>query len=394
MARYYMKYLSLHNKIALFCLYIYIAPLIASDIFVLKNDYLLGDFSSVEVNIGFVDIIWLNLIYVFPLGIIFLLIKNKTKNNIYLNIDNYYIRFYILLISINFFISIMFGSLTVGGSNPGGIIGIIISLNNKLIPYLLLIMLSGLNAKYHEFIFSCIMVLIITYLQKSILGYFVIFISSYLLIIIKNKFNIKRILLLFILPFLAAFLMKDFLLFIYDLRNSSRGSYQGIDPDLIFSYALGRINSLSSLYSIYYGGCCNHEVSNYYALGTFIQRLIPLSLGETINPTHLFNSYILGDLNSNYAIFTSTAGALLILLQSSFFVACINILFILLIIKFSYYIMPFPDNNYKSLIFILGLYFVYLSGDIWEFSILFQSFIFVKILQLIYFNFRFRFAKS
>ena len=389
-----MKYVSTSLKLKLLVIYLYIAPLILSDLLIFNSNRLLGDFSGVEIDFDMIEILSLNLLYLTPLLIIYLFLKICGIGSSDEVISDYqernYINFYSLLIIINSLITYFFGAIPVGEAGSAGIVGGIQAFNAKLNPYIILIFLSALNIKNYKFFVCCILVAITSLMQKSLLGYFVLFIATYILVLSRYNINFIKLILLLLAPIVLCLQMGEVFYFIYDLRNKSRGFYQHIDYELIFSYALGRINSLSSFYTIYNGKCCSEGVSNFYVIGEILKRLTSLSFVETINPTYLFNSYLLGNVNSDYSIFTSTAGALFILMENGYIISLINIFSILLSIILMYFLMPFPKCNNKIYIFLISFYFVYLSGDIWEFSILLQSFIFIKILQFTYFNFKVR----
>jgi hypothetical protein len=385
-----MKNISNSNKLKVITTYLYIAPLIAANYLIFSTGHLIGDFISVDIEISIWRLFYLDLIYLFPLLLVIVSLKlnfcnYKNKENLYIK-SNSYKNFLFILIIINIVLSLLFGVIPVGGRGESGLIGAFQALNNKLNPYILLIMLSSLGLKKYQFFLSCISIILFSVLQKSILGFFIVFISTYVYIVMNTKINFKMLLFFLTLPLIFIIVFNDFLQYIYESRNLARGLETQINPEDNLSLAIGRINSFSSLYSIYSCECYYGAVSNFYTLSSVLQRFTSYSLLENIDTTTLFNLYYIGDDISKYAIFTSTAGALLILLQSDLWVIIFNCIFIILIINASYYLMPYPPNKYKFYVFLLLFYLTYLSGDIWELTILLQSLVLIKILSLIYFK--------
>ncbi len=378
-----MNQLSTYNKLLILVIFIYVTPLIGGNILILNSGQLIGDFTGVEVETNIIDLLFIDILYLVPFLISLLFIGKDRKIFEEKNSD-YYINFYMLLIIANTLVSLTFGVIPVGQAGDGGLVGIIQAFNAKLNPYILLILISGLKVDYLKFLTCCLLVGVISIIQKSSLGFFVIFIAMYTLVFVKNNLSLKKIVLYLTIPIFSIGFIGDVLIYLYELKNSSRGFDHAMNPEMVLNYALGRINSLSSLFTIYYSECCGDGISNFYVLSTFLERITSLSFFEAISPTYLFNNYLSSD-DNNYAIFTSMTGSLIILLRNGFTALIINIMSLIFFIIIIYKIMPFPNLSYKPLIFLLVFYLSYLSGDVWEISLLFQSFIILKFLELLYF---------
>jgi hypothetical protein len=141
---------------------------------------------------------------------------------------------------------------------------------------------------------------------------------------------------------------------------------------------LGRINSFSSFYYIWSESCCTRSPDMLYVAGTVLERFVGLPL-STLSPSQIFNQAILGADGADYGIFTSFAGSLMIEGRASPDILILSIVSYCVFIVFAYKITPLTSNAEKVPLFLLIFYFPYLSGDVWEFSILIQSLVVISM---------------
>ncbi|MCD1124787.1 hypothetical protein LPW36_01850 [Jinshanibacter sp. LJY008] len=374
------------NKLWFFLFYLYFTPLITNAIYIYSSGHLIGDFRSVEYNGSLFDIFLYLLAFILVLlgFVVILIIFNNVKG--FEDREGHFTSFCYYLIVICGVGAFIFGGMAIGENAQSGILGVIQSILVKINPYFLLLIISANRLSIKRFILCALFIAYISYCQKSLQGYFVIAISSFVYILINYNMSKFRLFLLFLMPFILSFLVKDLLLFIYDVRQSTRGG-EGIAADDIFIFALGRISSLSSYIYIDMINFHSELISPFFSLGIILERLTGISLLPAITPSILFNDFLLGD-SADYSIFMSLPGHLLVMFRSDFPIACINSGFILTIYILIFYLTPYERKEHRVVIFLLATYMVNLSADIWELSMLFQSIIILRVLYFFFLSIR------
>jgi hypothetical protein len=109
-----------------------------------------------------------------------------------------------------------------------------------------------------------------------------------------------------------------------------------------------------------------------------LERLTGIPL-PTLSPTQIFNRDILGSDALDYGIFTSFAGSLLIEGRANFAFLILSSVSLCFFVIFAYKLTPLPSNADRVPLFLLLFYFPYLSGDVWEFAILIQFLVVIRM---------------
>lgn len=371
-----MKYLSENKKLWWLVFYLYLVPLLGNVLFVFEYERLLGDFSHVLTDPDPVRLLLTMIAYMAPMVLIVKVLQTfSSLDRSFQYRGSPSILFKILLAVTSF--TVVFGSIPVGGSAAPGILGLVQVVIHKFNPYLLLILLAGQMLPLWKIVISCLCVLVIGLAQNSLLGYFVLAIAFFFYWVDNRVYSRWHFLLIAVIPLIIAAGFQDVISYLYEVRNQSRGVTVEIPENLMLGYALGRINSFSSLYQILYEDCCGSSPSTFYALGTVIERLIGFDFFSITSPSQTYNVFILG--LADYAIFTSTAGATFILFKNGFFITVVNVVVLLAVIKLIYILLPIPSGPRKLPLFLVVLYLPYLSGDAWELSMLLQSIVILRI---------------
>lgn len=372
-----MKPMQANSKLWLLVLYLYLAPLVGSVLLVLQNGHLLGDFPHVSVDFDPIGLLLYASAYLAPLVLIVTVVRQGSCLNTWFAHQGYAkFIFYILLLVALF--TLFLGSIPVGAPPAPGITGVVQTVILKFNPYLLFLFLAALRVPPWQMVIGGLCVLVMGLSQKSLLGYFVVA-MAFSVYWVDNKVRGRlHILMFFAIPIVLILVFQESISYLYSFRNESRGGATAISENMLLSYALGRINSFSSMYQIFNEDCCGAAPSTFYVIETFLQRLTGLGVFTSTTPGQTYNEFLLGP-GAEYAIFTSTAGAVYILFKSGWLILVVNVFAMLIILKVMYTMMPVPTGPRKVPLFLIVLYLPYLSGDVWELSLSFQSIVLLRM---------------
>lgn len=369
----------------------YLIPLLVSLGIIFSTNHLLGDFVSVTVTGAHSEVLFAGLLYLLPLIFVGFISAFAQKVRIGHDNKNYDSYLFVLLLIVTALASI-FGLPSIGAENLSHF-GTVQSVILKFNPTLLFLIFVFSNSSTKRLILSCICILYLGYIQKSLLPVFLVFmgVSTHF---VRNKNISPRKLLLYILLMMGTiYSLSDLISYLYQFRNELRSSSDIFNSELVISYAVGRINSFSSFYYILSEGCCSRSPDYFYLVNNFLQRFISIPL-PTFSPTQVFNDDYLGSAAYDYAIFISYAGSVLIEWRSNpiFLIATIFTAFVLIFM--AYKLTPIPSNKEKLPLFLLLFYSPYLSGEAWEFSIMIQSLVVIRFTLYVTLIFRRSFKLS
>lgn len=373
-----MKILEKTAKIWYLVIVMYLAPLILSISYILSTNRLLGDFTHSIVTDGHTEIIFAGAVYLLPLVCIIFI--SRVADRVRIGNFNGECSSYLygMLITVTI-LAVIIGLPSVGESpGEGGISNIARTIILKFNPQIVFLLFAFSNTSTKRLVIGIVCIAVIGYEQKSLLPVFLIIIAILAHYVMNYSSSGLRLLIYTLMIVLAGSNIDTLLFELYQLRNNMRGSSAQLDFELVMSYALGRVNSFSSFYYIWSEGCCKNAPDLFYVAGTVLERIIGISL-YLRNPSQIFNDEILGIESLDYGIFTSFAGALLIDGRASFFIIILSSITYGIFVLFAHKITPLPSNGKKTPLFLLLFYFPYLSGDVWEFSILIQSLIVIRL---------------
>ncbi|MBB1400982.1 oligosaccharide repeat unit polymerase [Pseudoalteromonas sp. SG45-1] len=369
------------KNVKLFYIYIYIVPALLSLILISFGGTLLGDFRSFSYDMKASDFLLTLIQVLIPLIILYLLLKLANNIAITKEKGKLFEGFILILFVFIFFITFFFGAIKIGEENVGGLAGLLMSLVVKLNPYLLLGLLAFSNIKTKSFVLCLAICIFYCFKQVSLQGYLISLFSLITFLLIRGKIGNKLFFTMLIMPFLLYSVLFEVLTYIYTLRNEMRGVE--FDASQIMSLAVGRVSSLSSYIYIRESIYSYTSVSDFFSLGIFLERVLGVGFLDTVSPSAIFNNAELGE--ANYSIFLGLNGFLLSLYKSSVFIFHFNIIIILICFCLMFQMIPFFDRKNRVAMFFFIMYMPFLSFDIWEFSIIFQSLI---LLNLLYFFYR------
>lgn len=379
MACYSLNPVASNSKLWILAIYFYLAPLLASDILILSTGHLVGDFTHVEIDTDVWELLFLSILYILPLIVIIGLFRHVKDRDIR-PMNNNFASYLLCVLVIVTASTLIFGTVPVGEAPTAGFVGVIQSLVLKFNPYLLLLLLTSLHTKTWRMFAGVACVLIVTIAQKSLLGYFVSAMALSVYWVDKKSPSYRQLIIYMIISTIILVNSQPLLLYIYSLRSESREFNVEMLSELVSSYAVGRVNSISSLYTIWNGNCCTHAPDALYAIATIFERLTGISFSGISNPGQVFNRDILGVDSETYSIFTGVAGAVLVLAKTSWVALCLNILTLVLVMRLIYWLIPPIAMSKKKPIFLIILYLPYLSGDVWELSMLTQSLLIIRFI--------------
>jgi hypothetical protein len=369
----------------------YLIPLLISLGIIFSTNHLLGDFVSVTVTSSQSELLFAGFLYLLPLVFIGFIAAFAQKVRIGHDNKNYESYLFVLLLIVTALASI-FGLPSIGAENLSNFDTVQKAIL-KFNPTLLFLIFVFSNSSTKRLILSCICILYLGYIQKSLLPIFLVFmgVSTHF---VRNKNTSPYKLMLYILLIVGAtYSLSDLVSYLYQFRNDLRGSSAIHNSELVVSYAVGRINSFSSFYYILSEGCCSRSPDSFYLVNNFLQRFIAIPL-PTFSPTQVFNDDYLGVAAYDYAIFISYAGSLLIEWRENpiFLIATVFTAFVLIFM--AYKLTPLPSNKEKLPLFLLLFYSPYLSGEAWEFSIMIQSLVVIRLTLYVALIFRRSFKLS
>lgn len=368
------------KNVKLFYIYIYIVPALLSLILISFGGTLLGDFRSFPYDMEIRDFVSTLIEFSLPLIILFTLIYGANNLVVFKSKTLQFESFILLLFVFIFFVTFFIGAIKIGGNNVGGLPGLLMSLVVKLNPYLLLGVLAFSKVKVKIFFICLLVCFLYCYKQVSLQGYLISLISLMTFLLLRKKISTKLLIVILVSPFLIYSILFEALSYIYTLRNEMRGVE--FDSTQIMSLAVGRISSLSSYLYMRESIFSYTEVSDFFTLGIFSERMIGFSFFDTLSPSIVFNNAELGE--ADYSIFLGLNGFLLSLYQSSIFIFLFNVIIILIIFFIIFQMLPFFNKGHRVAMFFLIMYMPILSFDIWEISIAFQSLLLINILYFIY----------
>lgn len=357
--------------------YVYLVPLFASLVYILYDGNLLGDYSYSNVD-DYAVLYQAAVLYLAPLALIVVLLALFGRRVSSCVLDSRRMLGVLsVVLLIHGLLVIAFGAIATGGDSSvndfGGLARLLLSKINPYYCFILICFHAGSKDKVRIILLAMVIV-VETVTQRSLQGYWILFIAVFMYLLRLYGQNIFKTIIILVLPVLLAFHLGDTLQYIYEARNESRGSALSDDlKDAIFKLALGRINSLSSVYSIIKDDCCKDQVDPLYSVSNFVQRFTGINTGGQTSPTQVFNDSVLGS-GADYAIFTGTLGSIYILFNSGVFTLVANCILLLLEICFIYKLIPWNGTRREKItVFMVVIYMPYLSGDSWELSILLQQ---------------------
>jgi hypothetical protein len=355
----------------------YLLPLILSMSHILSTNRLLGDFAHSFVTDGPVEILFGGAIYLLPLFCIILLVRFADRVRVR-NVTGEFGSFlYIMLISVTA-LAVIFGLPSIGAAAGQGLAGVVQSIVLKFNPNLVFLLFAFSNSSTRRLVIGSFCVLVTGYEQKSLLPIFLVLMASTVHFVINHRVSRLRFFVFALLIVVTAYNIDIFLFDLYQLRNDMRGGSSKMEAELVTSYALGRINSFSSFYYIWSGSCCSEYPDMFYVAANVLERLTGIPL-PTLSPTQIFNRDILGSDALDYGIFTSFAGSLLIEGRANFAFLILSSVSLCFFVIFAYKLTPLPSNADRVPLFLLLFYFPYLSGDVWEFAILIQFLVVIRM---------------
>jgi hypothetical protein len=357
--------------------YVYLAPLVSSVAYIVYDGGLLGDYSNSSVE-DFTVLYQAALLYLAPLIFIVSFMALFSRENCFsiLSTRKTFGALSVILL-LHGLLVMTFGAIATGGdSSVSDFASLVRLLLSKVNPYYIFILVCFLAGR-QDIAKICLLVGVIvleTVLQKSLQGYWILFIAIFMYVIRLYGQGFLKTSIILALPILISFHIDGVLGYVYEIRSDSRGSELSLNSkEVIFKMALGRINSLSSVYSIIEDECCDKQVDSFYSVSSFIQRFTGINLGGQTSPTQVFNDAVLGA-DADYAIFTGTVGSLFININSSLIAVLANSAFLLLELFILYKLIPWNGTRQGKLsVFMIVIYMPYLSGDSWELSILLQQ---------------------
>ena len=194
--------------------------------------------------------------------------------------------------------------------------------------------------------------------------------------------SLTKMLVLLLTPIVLSGVVVEVLKFIYATRNEMRGGDVGFLPEEIVYLAVGRISALSSYIYVQDKILDYSAISDFFSWGILSSRFTGVPIVGTYSPSDLFNQHVLGD--ADYSIFLGVSGFLFVLFQASLPVFIVNLVPIVFVLIVIYFLIPYFDAKQRLSMFFILLYMFFLSSDIWELSIFFQSLIFINLLYFFY----------
>lgn len=361
----------------IFLVYIYIVPTLISLAVIYYTGYLLGDFRGYSYAIDSIDVVANVIKFVAPIFLFFLFVKVSDKCKFIQEKDDSFESFSFFLFIYIFFVTSILGAIKIGaGGASSGYAGVLMSTVVKLNPYLLLSVLAFSKIKVTRFLFCLFVSVLFSYKQVSMQGYLVALFSLVVFIFNRVRINSLIISLMLLFPFVVYEYLFEALSYIYSVRNEMRGVT--FDVTEVGSLALGRVSSLSSYLYITDNSFDYSRISDFFSLGIYLERLIGFSPFATNSPSSVFNLSVLGD--ADYSIFLGLNGFLYSLYEASLGVFLLNVMVLMFFLFITFQLMPFFEKKKRVCVFFLVLYMNFLSFDVWELSMLFQSLIVVNIL--------------
>lgn len=368
------------NKISFYIAYIYIAPIILSLYYISTTNSLLGDFRTYSYKLEWESSLLFLILYFIPLIIIFCVVKmtEKIKVDTFESIKLEKFAFYSIIIT--GLITLIFGANAIGHPAQTGIAGVIIKIASKLNPLVLLPLLTFTNVSVRKFFFCAAVVIFYGYMQQSLQGIYISVLCAGAFFLLKVRLNGAIFILMLLSPIIFLGPLLDIITHLYTIRNEIRGVSFSVEE--IFSLALGRTSTTSSLIYTISNSFNTTGVSDYFVFGIVIERLIGVHILDTVSPSQVFNTYILGA-NADYSIFMGLAGFFVFLLKTSPAVFIVNAACLILVLILIYLLIPVNNVKYRTSVFFLIMYLPFLSFDIWEISIVFQTIIIWRVFLLL-----------
>ncbi|EHN8759132.1 MULTISPECIES: oligosaccharide repeat unit polymerase [Enterobacter] len=367
------------NKISKYMVYVYIAPIIVSLYFIYNTGYLLGDFRSYSYSLGFTEASSIFLFYMLPLLFIYCMVKISGHVYIYdcenKRLDVIFFR----LLLLTGIITLLFGANQIGQVAQTGFSGLMIKIASKLNPLAILPLLTFSAISHRKFLVSVMIVIFFSYMQHSLQGIFISILCIGAYYIVNNKINRITLNFLFILPLIFIGPLLDLISYVYTLRNEMRGV--AFDSNEILSLTIGRISTTSSLIEILHNNYFSQSVSDFFSLGIMLERLLGITLFDTTSPSNIFNLAIVGQ-DAGYSIFMGMPGFLAFLMKGDVTSFIFNVIIISLVLVSIYLLIPVFNRRYRIVAFFLIMYLSFLSFDIWEISIAFQTVVLWRIILL------------
>lgn len=371
----------------------YLLPLIISFWMIQARGLLLGDFAFAPVYSSWWQLGLIGLIYLLP-GVAFTIAINLFSKIKIKSIYGSSTKFYKfldskLLCRILIFATIgaaIFGLPTISGGVSGNSVSPIQNLILYLNPSILFMLISISNASLRDLLISACCLIFIGFVQLSLLPLVIVAIGGSIWWFIRYPVTLLKFISLVFLIIFYINLGKDYVYLLYDIRNNARGAADIFDIDQLFVYAIGRINSFSSLYYLWDDKCCEVRADYFYLITTVLERFVGVDL-PSFSSSEAFNQKYLDSGSGVYSIFASYAGQFVIDYNSDALLFLTSTFSALVLLFITYYLIPYPAKKEKIPIFFLFIFPVYLSGDAWEFSVFIRSLVIINI--ILFFSMKF-----
>lgn len=347
---------------------------------------MLGDFAFAPVYSSWWQLGLIGLIYLLP-GVAFAITINlfskikiksfyRTGTKIYKSLDSKLLFRILILATLG---AAIFGLPTISGGEGGNRVSPIQNLILYLNPSILFMLISISNASLRDLLISACCLIFIGFVQLSLLPLVIVAVGISIWWFVRYPVSLLRFISLMFLIVVGVNFGKDYVYFLYDIRNNARGAADIFDIDQLFVYAIGRINSFSSLYYLWDHKCCEVRADYFYLITNVLERFIGVDL-PSFSSSEAFNQKYLEAGSGVYSIFASYAGQFVIDYNSDGFLFFTSTFSALILLFVTYYLIPYPPIKEKIPIFFLFIFPVYLSGDAWEFSVFMRSLVIVNII--------------
>lgn len=346
-------------------------------LFFLNTGYLTGDFRASNYTFEFNDLIFFMLFIFINIAVI-TLIKNIPAKSLTptrsVTVKN--LLFFLISIAL---INYAFGSEKIGVASATT--NLLSRLAAKMPVEMIFFMICALSKRKSTIFYGVICVLVISYLKVSLFGLFTT-VLGLLIFVGINNYSRKSLVVISILFCIFLYFSGSFILYLYELRSSLRGSNMSIDASEVTSLILGRLSSLSSFYMALSNWIHLEKTAVVEPVITIMVVIMKLPFnGIEHDLTHSFNQFL--DVEG-YAIFLSLPALFVILFSQSIlaflvFLACFLILCALLKVCV-------PVIEGRNLIVSCLLIPIVISGSFWELCILVEKMlIFALLLNVIKF---------
>jgi hypothetical protein len=277
-------------------------------------------------------------------------------------------------------LGLIFGLPRVGAEQTGFVMAQ--SVLGRFNLFFLFVIICYTSPRARNVLVGSICMLICAWLKTSLMNIFMLGVGLALFVNLRiiNKSYQKYFVFLFFLSFFLLF-GPQLIELLYSTRDILRsGNRSHASAQELMGYFFGRVNSISSYVYILKTDCCKEDVSFLYMIKQVYGTIFGMPFSGN-NPTQVFNSQVLGDASSDYNVFTSLTGGLLIDFRGGWLNFSFSVITILLTIGVVFAFIPTSSSKDKIWLFLIVFYPIFLSGDFWEFRMFFES-MFLTVLSL------------